>query len=118
VPGAFRRIFRNPRGAWISSAATCPTEITIPTLRYSAIAVALSLAVGPIAGLGLSILLGLSGPARQAAILLASMPAAVVTTVLALEFDLDPSFATSAVFVSTMLSPFSLVLIIAYLQRF
>jgi len=82
-----------------------------------AVAVALSLAVGPIVGLGLSSLLGLSGPARQAAILLASMPAAVITTVLALEFDLDPSFATSAVFVSTMLSPFSLVLIIAYLQR-
>ena len=61
---------------------------------------------------------GFSGPARQAAVLLASMPAAVVTTVLALEFELDPSFATSAVFVSTMLSPFSLVLIIAYLQRF
>jgi len=83
-----------------------------------AVAVALSLVVGPIVGLGLSILLGLSGPARQAAILLAAMPAAVVTTVLALEFDLDPSFVTSAVFVSTLLSPFSLVLIIAYLQRF
>jgi malate permease and related proteins len=82
-----------------------------------AIAVAMSLAVGPIVGVGLSALLGFSGPARQAAILLASMPAAVVTTVLALEFDLDPSFATSAVFLSTMLSPFSLVLIIAYLQR-
>jgi predicted permease len=83
-----------------------------------AVAVALSLAVSPIAGVGLSTLLGLAGPARQAAILMASMPAAVITTVLALEFDLDPSFATSAVFVSTMLSPFSLVLIIAYLQRF
>jgi len=83
-----------------------------------AVAVGLSLLIGPIVGLGLSSLLGLTGPARQAAILLASMPAAVVTTVLALEFDLDPSFATSTVFVSTMLSPFSLVLIIAYLQRF
>jgi predicted permease len=82
------------------------------------VAVALSLAVSPIVGLGLSILLGLSGPAFQAAILMASMPTAVVTTVLALEFELDPSFATSAVFVSTMLSPFPLVLIIAYLQRF
>ena len=81
-------------------------------------AVALSLAVSPIVGLGLSILLGLSGPARQAAIVLSAMPAAVVTTVIALEFDLDPNFATSAVFASTMLSPFSLVLIIAYLQRF
>jgi predicted permease len=83
-----------------------------------AIAVALSLAVGPMVGMGLSILLDLTGPARQAAILMASMPTAVITTVLALEFDLDPNFATSAVFVSTMLSPFSLVLIIAYLQRF
>ena len=82
-----------------------------------AVAVALSLVVSPLVGVGLSILLGLSGPARQAAILLASMPAAVVTTVLALEFDLDPNFATSVVFVSTVLSPFSLVLIIAYLQR-
>ena len=81
-------------------------------------AVALSLAVSPIVGLGLSILLGLSGPARQAAIVLSAIPAAVVTTVIALEFDLDPNFATSAVFASTMLSPFSLVLIIAYLQRF
>jgi len=83
-----------------------------------AVAVGLSLVIGPIVGLGLSSLLGFSGAGRQAAILLASMPAAVVTTVLALEFDLDPSFATSTVFVSTMLSPFSLVLIIAYLQRF
>jgi malate permease and related proteins len=83
-----------------------------------AIAVVLSLAGGPVAGVAIASLLGLSGAARQAAILLASMPAAVITTVLALEFDLDPSFATSVVFVSTMLSPFSLVLIIAYLQRF
>ena len=83
-----------------------------------AVAVALSLVGGPIVGLGLSALLDLSGPARQAAILMASMPAAVITTVLALEFDLDPGFATSAVFFSTLLSPFSLVLIIAYLQRF
>jgi malate permease and related proteins len=81
-----------------------------------AVAVALSLAVGPIVGVALSTLLGFAGPARQAAIVLASMPAAVVTTVLALEFDLDPSFATSVVLASTMLSPFSLVLVIAYLQ--
>ena len=82
------------------------------------VAVMLSLVVGPIVGLGLSAVVGLEGPARQAGIMMASMPAAVITTVLALEFDLEPSFATSAVFLSTMLSPFSLVLIIAYLQRF
>ena len=93
--------------------ATRPKQPTVV-----AIAVALTLLVGPIVGYGLSSLLGFSGPARQAAILLGAMPTAVVTTVLALEFDLDPNFVTSVVFVSTMLSPFSLVLIIAYLQRF
>jgi predicted permease len=82
-----------------------------------ATAVVLSLVASPLAGLGLSMMLGLYGPARQAAIMLASMPAAVVTTVLALEFELDPNFATSVVLVSTMLSPLSLVLIIAYLQK-
>ncbi len=37
------------------------------------------------------------------------MPAAVITTVLALEFDLDASFATSVVFFTTLLSPITLV---------
>jgi hypothetical protein len=81
------------------------------------VAVLLSLLVGPLVGMGLSALLHLTGAARQAAILLAAMPAAVITTVLALEFDLEPSFATGAVFLSTILSPFTLVLLIAYLQR-
>jgi predicted permease len=79
-------------------------------------AVALSLLLCPLIGIGLSHLLGLSGASRQAAIVLASMPAAVVTTVLALEFDLDSSFVTSVVFVSTVLSPVTLVFLIAYLR--
>ena len=81
------------------------------------LAVGLSLLVAPVVGVALTMVLGLSGAARQAAIIGASMPAAVITTVLALEFDLDPSFATSAVFLSTILSPFTLVALIAYLQR-
>jgi len=81
------------------------------------LAVGLSILVGPIVGIGLAGMLGLTGTARQVAILAAAMPAAVVTTVLALEFDLDPSFATSAVFLSTMVSPVTLVVLIAYLQR-
>jgi predicted permease len=82
-----------------------------------AIAVALSLVVGPLVGIGLTLLVGLTGTAQQVAIIGASMPAAVITTVLALEFELDPSFATSAVFLSTILSPFTLVLLIAYLKK-
>jgi predicted permease len=81
------------------------------------LAVGLSLVAAPVIALALTMMLGLSGVARQVAIVCASMPAAVITTVLALEFDLDAGFATSSVFLSTILSPFTLVLLIAYLQR-
>jgi predicted permease len=80
------------------------------------LAVGLSLVAAPVIGVALTMMLGLTGVARQVAILAASMPAAVITTVLALEFDLDPAFATSAVFLSTILSPFTLVVLIAYLR--
>jgi predicted permease len=82
-----------------------------------ALAVGLSLLVAPVLALGLSRALGLAGAARQAAIVEASMPAAVITTILALEFDVAPSFVTSVVFASTVLSPFTLTALIAYLQR-
>jgi predicted permease len=82
-----------------------------------AAAVVLSLVVAPIIAFGLTAALGLEGAARQAAIIEASMPAAVITTVLALEFDLDAGFATNVVFFTTLLSPLTLVLLIAYLQR-
>ena len=85
--------------------------------RAVAAAVALSLIGAPLIAFGLTALLGLTGPARQAAIIEASMPAAVITTVLALEFNLDAGFSTSVVFFTTILSPVTLVLLIAYLQR-
>ena len=81
------------------------------------VAVVLSLVVAPIVALGLVRLLGLAGAARQAAVIQASMPAAVVTTILALEFDVAPTFVTSVVFASTIVSPFTLTALIAYLQR-
>jgi predicted permease len=82
-----------------------------------AAAVVLSLVVAPVIAFGLTAVLGLAGAARQAAIIEASMPAAVITTVLALEFDLDAGFATNVVFFTTLLSPITIVLLIAYLQR-
>jgi predicted permease len=81
-----------------------------------AAAASLSLFVTPIVGFAAASLLGLTGPARQAAILQASMPAAVITTVLALEFGAAPSFVTGVVFVSTILSPVTLTALIAYLR--
>jgi predicted permease len=79
-------------------------------------ATALSLLIAPIIGIALTSILGMHGMARNVAIVVSAMPAAVVTTVLALEFDLDSALVTSIVFFSTLLSPISLVLLIAYLK--
>jgi predicted permease len=81
-----------------------------------ATAVAISLIVTPLAGVGLAHLVGLRGAAFQAGVLQASMPTAVITTILALEFDALPDFVTSVVFVSTLLSPLTVTLMIAYLR--
>src|SRR5580658_3406418 len=80
------------------------------------LAVGISLVVAPLVALGLTSVFGISGPARQAAVILSSMPVAVVTTILALEFDLAPEFVTSAVFISTIASPLTLTPLIAYLR--
>jgi malate permease and related proteins len=79
-------------------------------------AVGISLLVAPLVALGLTSLLGITGPARQAAVILSSMPVAVVTTILALEFGLAPEFVTASVFVSTLASPLTLAPLIAYLK--
>ena len=77
----------------------------------------LSLVATPLAAFGIAHLLGLQGPALQAGVLQASMPTAVITTILALEFDVDASFVTSVVCVTTLASPLTLTLLIAYLQH-
>ena len=73
------------------------------------------LLTGPAIGLPLAALLNLTGPARQAAVLEASMPTAVIATILAVEYDIDPLFVTSTVLVATLLSPLTLTPLIAYL---
>jgi predicted permease len=85
-----------------------------PSLVF--VAAGLSLVVAPMVALGLGWSLGISGPALQAAVVLAAMPTAVITTILALQFNLSPAFVTSTVFVSTLLSPLTLTPLIAYLK--
>jgi predicted permease len=80
------------------------------------LAVGISLLVAPLVALGLTGLLGVTGAARQSAVILSSMPVAVITTILALEFELAPEFVTSAVFLSTIASPLTLTPLIAYLR--
>ena len=60
-------------------------------------------------------LFGLAGPARQAITIEAGMPAAVLTTMLATEFNSEPSFVTAAVFVTTLLSPLTLTPLLSFL---
>jgi predicted permease len=81
-----------------------------------ATAVALSIFVTPLLGWGFARLLGMEGAAFQAAVIQASMPAAVVTTILALQYEVAPNFVTSVVAISTLLSPFTLTWIIAALK--
>jgi predicted permease len=77
-------------------------------------AVLLSLVLTPAIAIALAYAL-LTGPAFQAGVLQASMPAAIVTTIIALEFDVAPRFVTSVVFISTLLSPLTLTALIAWL---
>jgi predicted permease len=82
-----------------------------------AVAVFVSLVLTPLASIGLAHLVGLEGPAFQAGVLQSAMPTAVITTILAVEFDVLPDFVTGVVFVSTLLSPLTVTLMIAYLQH-
>lgn len=82
-----------------------------------ATAVFVSLVMMPLAAIGWAHVVGLQGPAFQAGVLQASMPTAVMTTILALEFDAQPHFVTSVVCIATLVSPLTLTLLIAYLQR-
>jgi predicted permease len=76
----------------------------------------LRLVIAPFVAVGFAALLNLSGPARQAGILEASMPAAVLTTLIANEYEAEPQLVTETVLLSTLLSPISLSIIIALLQ--
>ena len=81
-----------------------------------AAAVAVSLFLTPLTAIGWAHLVGLKGAAFQAGVLQSSMPTAVMTTILALEFDALPQFVTSVVCIATLLSPLTVTLLIAYLQ--
>jgi predicted permease len=79
-------------------------------------AVCVSLIAAPLVAIALTSLLDVSGAARQAVVVLSSMPVAVATAIFAVEFDASPDFVTGAVFLSTLLSPLTLTPLIAYLS--
>lgn len=69
----------------------------------------------PLVAIGLAMVFGLRGPARQAGIIEASMPSAVMTTVLATEYNIEPAFVTTVVTTTTLLSPLTLTPLLAFL---
>jgi len=70
---------------------------------------------GPLLALSTAGFVGLQGIAYKAGIIEAAMPTAVLTTVLATEFDVKPAFVTTVVFITTVLSPLTLTPLLAYL---
>jgi len=79
------------------------------------VAVFLQIIITPLVALVLAHWMGLAGVARQAAVLQASMPAAVATTVLAVQYDLDSTLVSGTVVLTTLLSPLTLTPLIAFL---
>lgn len=80
------------------------------------VAAATKLISGPLLGVFFAGLLGLSGITRQAAIVEASMPTAVMAIVLATEYDTAPRFTASVVLVSTLVSLVTVTLVLTFLR--
>ena len=86
--------------------------------RYKevSVAVVLRLVIGPLAAIGLARLMGLQGLASKVAITEASMPTAVTSLLMAIEFDGDADYVSSVIFVSTLLSALTLTVLLSLLS--
>jgi predicted permease len=86
-------------------------------LRALSIPVFCRLVIGPAIALAMASLFGMNTAARKDGIIDAGMPSAVMTTVLASEYNLDSSLITAIVFTSTLLSPLTLTPLLYFLGR-
>ncbi len=79
------------------------------------LAVSMRLIGAPLIAFATASVFLLEGTAFQAGIAEASMPTAVLTIVLATEYNIKPTLVTTVVFTTTLLSPFTLTPLLAYL---
>jgi predicted permease len=79
------------------------------------LATGIRLILGPVIAYAMSLLFLLEGPALQAGVSEASMPTAVMTIILATEFDVRPAFVSTVVAAATIFSPLTLTPLIAFL---
>ena len=78
---------------------------------------AIRLLLAPLLAIAVAAILDLEGAARFAFILQAGMPTAVLTIVLAYQFDTDHDLALNLIMTTTLISPVTLSLIIYLLQN-
>lgn len=89
-------------------------SVGIPRLSRDLLAANLTrLVLSPLIALALVVPFGLTGIPRGAGILQASMPAAVLASIIALENDLLPAFVIAAVLFSTLASAVTLLVVLA-----
>lgn len=88
-----------PRGNWrLISAATAIKLLAAPALAF-----------------GLAGLMGLQGLTYKVCVFEASTPAAITAALMAIEFDAEPAFVTSVVFLTTLLSSITLTVVLGLL---
>ena len=80
------------------------------------VATGLRLLGGPLIAFLLMPLFGLEGLESASGILQAAMPAAVLVSIIALEYNLMPSFVTTTVLVSTLMSVITLTVLLSVVQ--
>jgi hypothetical protein len=88
-----------------------------PRLTWpAATGILLRLVIIPIVVFPIARLIGLSGASLQASMLQAATPSGIVATLFAAEYDLDPQMAATVIFLSTLLSPFTITAWIMFLR--
>lgn len=73
------------------------------------------IAAGPVIAFALMPVIGISGVAASTGIIQAAMPPAVLSAIIAIEYNIVPAFVASVVCLSTLLSLVSLTLIMTLL---
>ena len=81
-----------------------------------AIATTIRLVISPILAFGLARLLGMEGVALGVGVMMAGMPTAVNTTILAIEFDTRPQLVVSTVVVSSFASLITLSVLLSLVR--
>jgi predicted permease len=122
--------FELPLAIWrpveLMSSAAIPCMLLILGMQISnsglpkrfgllSITAILRLILSPAIAYFLALVLGLTGAAFQAGITEAAVPTAVLTSIIAIEFDADPAYVTSAILVTTLLSPITITPLLAVL---